>query len=117
MSSYNKVSSKSSTSSISDESYWADHVKLKRASGLSRAQYCRNNNLKCHQLEYWEHKLISKQTNTQLLPIKIIANEKVAIESKDSNSSKLLCKLKLKNGSSLKIYEETVLPIILNNFM
>lgn len=107
----NNVSSKSS---ISSDQYWNKHIKLKHNSGLTRAEYCRKNNLNLYQLKYREHKLISASSNTKLLPIKLVSNE-VLPEDTDhfTKDSKLLCKLKLRHGNILKIYDINTLSIIL----
>jgi len=38
-------------------SFWKRHVKAWRASGLSRAEYCRRHNLSYYGLTYWYRKL------------------------------------------------------------
>lgn len=112
--SFTNISSNDSNVSPLDDSYWHKHVKLKQASGLTRVGYCRKNNLNLYQLKYHEHKLISAAVNAKLLPIKLLSNE---VASKDTanfmKESKLLCKLKLKHGNVLKVYDIDTLSIIL----
>lgn len=105
----------SSNSFIQSEQYWKKHIALKRSSGLTRAEYCRKNNLKIHQLEYWERKKIAVSNSTKLLPLKLVSNEALAKDvSQANNANKLLCKLKLKHGNSIKVYDTNILSIILN---
>ena len=117
-----KTSAITSNSSTLQESYWYNHVKLKQASGLGRAEYCRKHNLKCYRLEYWERKYNLTQNNCKLLPVKLIANETAipideAINKntpiKINKTNKVLCKLRFKNGSIFKIYDADALSIAL----
>ena len=37
--------------------YWQRHVRAQQESGLSRAEYCRQQNLSYHALTYWQRKV------------------------------------------------------------
>lgn len=104
-------------SSISSTEYWQNHIGLKRNSGLSRIEYCRKNNLNLYQLKYQENKLRSSESSiTKLLPLKLVSDEALPKEVGKvvNNTHKLLCKLKLENGSILKVYDISTLSIILD---
>ena len=45
--------------------FWTTHVEKKQAAGMSRAEYCRNNNLVRHQMTYWERRLRSLKKKKQ----------------------------------------------------
>ncbi len=50
--------------------YWHGHVKAQQESGLSRAEYCRQQNLSYHALTYWQKKLgRSSPPSTALVPV------------------------------------------------
>ena len=98
---------------LSNEAFWQEHIVSMRNSCLSRAEYCRNNNLTYHQLEYQERKLANKaiHKSSALLPVKLVQHEDV--RHNDVNVA-ALCTLKLKDGHKLKIFDPKVLPLILN---
>lgn len=51
---------------------WAAHVAALRNSGLSRAEYCRRQNLSYHALTYWYRKLAGQGASaTTLVPISL----------------------------------------------
>ena len=78
--------------------YWQRHIRSQQKSGLSRAEYCRQQNLSYHALTYWQKKLGKASPSvTTLVPVpvekilrppvtsqgagvKIILNNTVAIE-------------------------------------
>ena len=47
---------------------WTPHIDKKQSTGVSRAEYCRNNKLVNHQMAYWENRLRS-QISEKKLPI------------------------------------------------
>jgi hypothetical protein len=78
--------------------HWEAHIRAQQKSGLSRAEYCRRNDLSYHALTYWRRKLSgSSNGKSQLVPVpmekilrsrqpaatsgvKILLNDRVAIE-------------------------------------
>jgi hypothetical protein len=57
------LQSKSKTNQSSQkEQFWVKHIKLKQASGLTRAAYCRTHGLVLCQFSYWEQKLKPAQS-------------------------------------------------------
>jgi hypothetical protein len=50
----------SPTSSSDLQSFWQSHVSACQLSSLSKAQYCRENQLEYHQLIYWYAKFCEK---------------------------------------------------------
>jgi len=52
--------------------YWQGHSKAQQESGLSRAEYCRQQNLSYHALTYWQKKLGKPSpASTALVPVPI----------------------------------------------
>lgn len=97
--------SKSKPAYTNDDSfYWENHVKAAQQSSLSRAAYCRQNNISYHRLKYWHYKL-TPSANHKVIPIEITT----------SNSETPLCILELNNGSRLLIHSEEVLAYILRD--
>jgi len=88
--------------------HWEAHIIAQQKSGLSRAEYCRQHNLSYHAITYWQKKLSEpSRKHTQLIPvpveritqrrlpaatsgIKILLNNRIAIEVSEQFSSKTL---------------------------
>ena len=52
--------------------YWQRHIRTQQESGLSRAEYCRQQNLSYHALTYWQKKLSkSSPSATALVPVRV----------------------------------------------
>lgn len=64
--------------SSSTQKIWRTHIAAWQKSGLSRAEYCRQNNLSSHALGYW-HKKDKKpdQAGMILVPVPLVGNNKV----------------------------------------
>ncbi len=43
--------------------YWQAHIKAYQKSGLSQAEYCRQNNLRSNRLRYWKKKFQNQQNS------------------------------------------------------
>ncbi len=88
--------------------YWQRHIRAQQASGLSRAEYCRQQHLSYHALTYWQRKvgrtssagpaLVPVPVEKMLPPpgrgqgtgVKIILSNTVAIEVGDQFSPQTL---------------------------
>ena len=93
--------------------FWHAHITAQKRSGLSRAEYCRQNKLSYHAATYWNRKLSEpvKTQKTTLVTVtftsgikinsgpatgsvlKVILPNKIAIEVDDSFSPTTLTKL------------------------
>ncbi len=52
--------------------HWEAHISAQQKSGLSRAEYCRRNDLSYHALTYWQRKLSgSSSGKSQLVPVPV----------------------------------------------
>jgi len=59
-------------SSSDNQGHWRAHVKALSKSGLSRAEYCRRQNLSYHAMIYWQKKLARSTSDINtLVPISI----------------------------------------------
>lgn len=94
------------------EQFWRKHIKLKSDSTLSRASYCRNNELDYDQFGYWEQKLKLASQSPELLPIKLIStkHEEISIQ----NPTTTLCTLVSKNGNVLTVHDKSIIPALLS---
>lgn len=61
------------TGKTSNRRLWQAHVHAFHRSGLSRAEYCRQNNLSYHALTYWQRKLSNPRTakKCSLVPVSL----------------------------------------------
>jgi hypothetical protein len=97
------------TNSEKNDNYWSEQIRLKRASGLSSAAYCREHGISYNKFYYWANKLtLAKPKFTQLLPVKVNSGEMV------SHSIDTKCTLKLKGGHELKVHDQSVLPLLIS---
>lgn len=65
----------SSNTSITKQTLWQERLRDWQASGLSGAQWCRQQALPEHQLSYWKRKL-QTQAENKLVPIVVTPKEK-----------------------------------------
>ena len=51
-------------------SYWKQHIDSWQQTGLTQVEYCRQHNLKHHQLVYWKKRFLKTDTNACFVPLK-----------------------------------------------
>jgi len=54
--------------------FWQQHFQDWQSSGLSQAAYCRQNDLKAHQLYYWKHQCVEPDTGVSFVQLPLSAN-------------------------------------------
>jgi hypothetical protein len=86
--------------SSNTQKIWRTHVGAWQKSGLSRAEYCRQNNLSPHALGYW-HKKYKKSdpVGMTLVPVPIGGNYKHEVKELQTRSAEL----KIEIGNRFKI--------------
>jgi hypothetical protein len=52
-------------------SYWKQHIDAWQKTGLTQVEYCRQHNLKHHQLVYWKKRFLKTETDVSFVPIKL----------------------------------------------
>ena len=52
-------------------SYWKQHIDSWQQTGLTQVEYCRQHNLKHHQLVYWKKRFLKSETNVSFVPLKL----------------------------------------------
>ena len=52
-------------------SYWKQHIDSWQQTGLTQVEYCRQHNLKHHQLVYWKKRFLKTETNISFVPLKL----------------------------------------------
>ena len=50
--------------------YWKEHIERWQETGLTQAEYCRQNNLKHHQLVYWKKRFVQTETDTSFVALR-----------------------------------------------
>ena len=90
--------------------FWEEHVQAYRASALSKAQYCRDNNVIYHQFIYWASKLaeVPELDNTEPAPSssKLIP---IMLSQSDHNTG---LQLHLPNGVLIKGIDERSVEMV-----
>lgn len=51
--------------------YWKQHIDQWQQAGLIQAEYCRQNNLKHHQLVYWKKRFIKTESDVSFVSLKL----------------------------------------------
>ena len=51
--------------------YWKQHIDSWQQTGLTQAEYCRQHNLKHHQLVYWRKRFLKTETDVSFVPLKL----------------------------------------------
>ena len=52
-------------------SYWKQHIDNWQQTSLTQVEYCRQHNLKHHQLVYWKKRFLKTETNVSFVPLKL----------------------------------------------
>ena len=97
--------SKNIQSHQEEERTWKRHIESYKASGLSRAAYCRNNGITYYQFKYWYRKLVTSPV--ELVPIKL-----QAIEVTPTNLP-VLCSVELSNQCRLYFHDMKSIDYVL----
>ena len=106
-----KISGVESTKNLSkDKAFWASHVKSFKSSRLTRATYCRMNNLNYYCLGYWVKRLLTKDVSP-LIAVKLKPSDAVTAAHKP-----LLATLNFSNGFRLQIHQQQALEYIVDRF-
>jgi len=50
--------------------YWKQHIDSWQETGLTQTEYCRQHNLKHHQLVYWKKRFLKTDTEVTFVPLK-----------------------------------------------
>jgi len=51
--------------------YWKQHIDSWQETGLSQVEYCRQHNLKHHQLVYWKKRFLKTETDVSFVALQL----------------------------------------------
>ena len=51
--------------------YWKQHIESWQETGLTQTDYCKQHNLKSHQLTYWKKRFLKTDTGVSFAPVKL----------------------------------------------
>ena len=51
--------------------YWKQHIDSWQETGLTQTEYCRQHNLKHHQLVYWKKRFLQTETGVSFVPLRL----------------------------------------------
>jgi hypothetical protein len=104
-----------STASQEDKAYWERHIKSQRASGISRAAYCRINHVNYDRLSYWlKNNKQAPQAKAGVIPIRL--KQEISHEA-NVDEAKILCTLRFKTGATISIHDKEALCLLLKEMM
>ena len=89
-----------------DKIYWQEKINLQSTSQLSKAAFCRENQISYNQFNYWVKRLGNKKN---LISVKIKPETK-----KYPDELKVLGTIRLSHGHCLQIHSQEVICFILN---
>lgn len=92
------------SNTIESKEFWEQQLKRFKESGLTRSQYCRDNNINYDRFGYWLKRLSPAELST-FVPVKLRTPE-------PTSSHLVLCTLELR-GHILKIHDRSALSFIL----
>lgn len=94
--------------------FWKTHYDRYSASGLSRAAYCRQENLRDVIFKYWYAKFkVMDNPTRKLIPVKV----KVTASERSINDRPVVCTLQLSERFSILIHEESVLDQLIARWL
>ena len=97
-----------------DKTYWERHIKAQRTSGISRAAYCRNNDVNYDRFTYWlKNNTQAPQANASIIPIRL----KPETSEVSSDGSTIFFTLRFKNGVTASVHDKEVLSLLLKEMM
>jgi hypothetical protein len=103
------------TASQEDKSYWERHIKAQRASGISRAAYCRINHVNYDRMTYWiKNNKQARRSNVGVIPILVKPENS---DEPSTNGNRILCTLRFKNGITISIHDKEALCLSLKEMM
>lgn len=98
------------TAIIESKEFWQEQLTKLKESGLSRSQYCRENEINYDRFGYWIKRLAhSSSEPSSFVPVKLSASSEPATQT-------TLCTIELKNHY-LKIHELSALSFILDRLI
>lgn len=89
---------------IENESFWKHHLELQKASGLTRAEYCRNHEINYARFGYWLSKWSCETSSLVAVKLKL---------PEESPGTLVHCTLNFSKGYFLKIHTIEALSYIL----
>lgn len=109
------LKSVNATASQEDKFYWESHIKAQRASGISRAAYCRINHVNYDRMGYWiKNNKQARHSNVGVIPI-LVKQENS--DEASPNGNRILCTLRFKNGISISIHDKEALCLLVKEMM
>jgi hypothetical protein len=109
------VTSASKRAIQEDNAYWEHHINAQRASGITRASYCRVNHVNYDRFNYWIKKNKQKnQSTASVIPIRL---KQEIDHTTASDAGRALCTLKFKSGVTIAVHNQEALSLLLKEIM
>jgi len=91
---------------VETEEFWQHHKKMQESTKLSRAAYCRQNDLNYFRFSHWIKMSRQNFSSNKLVSVKLK-------QATDHAMQKILCTLEFANGTCFKIHDTHALLFIL----
>jgi hypothetical protein len=104
------ITKQQSSSKLTQEQYWKEHVAKQKRSGLPATVYCRQHQINYDHFYYWIRK--GKRTESRLIPIELRPTE---VNTPGlAMVSPVLCTIRLRSGHVLSVHDKSAIPLLLS---
>ena len=95
-------------------SYWKQHIDAWQETGLTQVEYCRQHNLKHHQLVYWKKRFLKTEADVSFVPIKL--EDLLDIPTSSDNASLSLVvnnhfKIEIRPGFDVQLLRQLIFAL------
>jgi len=95
-------------------SYWKQHIDSWQQTGLTQAEYCRQHNLKHHQLVYWRKRFLKTETDVSFVPLKL--EDLLDLPARQDHASLILVinnqfKIEIKVGFDARLLQQVIFAL------
>ena len=92
-------------------SYWKQHIDSWQHTGLTQVEYCRQHNLKHHQLVYWKKRFLKTEKNVSFVSVKL--EELLEMPSRQDQASLILVinnqfKIEIRTGFDAQLLRQLI---------
>jgi len=92
-------------------SYWKQHIDSWQQTGLTQVAYCRQHNLKHHQLVYWKKRFLKTEKDVSFVSVKL--EELLEMPSRQDQASLILVitnqfKIEIRTGFDAQLLRQLI---------
>jgi hypothetical protein len=94
--------------------YWKQHIDSWQETGLTQAEYCRQHNLKHHQLVYWKKRFLKTEAGVSFVPLKLEDLLDIPAQSDRASLSLIInnnFKIEIRAGFDAQLLRQLILAL------